>query len=167
MVEVLSRHVVVDSQVCEDGLTFRWTRVCVADVLDQVASGLAWETIIDERGGAISKDAIADALRLAREALLVHVEQPLYEAGKRDPSKVAELGRYIVADPGICHGRLTFRGRRVFVADVLGDVIDEYWWQTISEDWLGLPKEAISEAVCLARAALLEHWQELLQPPET
>ncbi|MBA2449858.1 MAG: DUF433 domain-containing protein, partial [Chloroflexi bacterium] len=79
MVEVLSRHVVVDPQVCQDGLTFRWTRVCVADVLDQVASGLAWETIIDERGGAISKDAIADALRLAREALLVHVEQPLYE----------------------------------------------------------------------------------------
>ena len=32
----------------------------MADVLDQVARGLTWGTIVDERGGAISKDAIAE-----------------------------------------------------------------------------------------------------------
>ena len=29
------------------------------------------------------------------------------------------LGRFIVADPKVCHGQPTFRGTRVFVADVL------------------------------------------------
>ena len=32
------------------------------------------------------------------------------------------LGRYIVADPKICHGKLTFRGTRIFVAHVLDQV---------------------------------------------
>jgi uncharacterized protein (DUF433 family) len=165
MVEVLSRHVIADSERCQDGLTFRWTNVCVADVLEQVAKGRAWETIVEEQGGAISTDAIADALRLAREALLAHVEQPLYEAGKRDPSRVTELGQHVVADPAICHGRLTFRGTRVFVGAVLKDVIHQYWWETISDRWQGLPKEAIGEAVCLARKALVQHRRELLEPP--
>jgi uncharacterized protein (DUF433 family) len=147
------------------GLTFRWTRVCVADVLDEVATDKSWETIVEERGGAISRAAIADALRLAREALLEHVEQPLYEAGKRDPSKVTELGQYVVAHPGICQGRLTFRGTRVFVAAVLEDVADERWWESISREWHGLPEEAITEAVLLAREALLKHWKKLLLGP--
>ena len=29
------------------------------------------------------------------------------------------MGRYIVTDPEICHGKPTFRGTRVLVADVL------------------------------------------------
>jgi uncharacterized protein (DUF433 family) len=165
MVEVLSRHVVADPEHCLDGLTFRWTRVCVADVLDEVAAGKPWETIVEERGGAISRDAIADALRLAREALLTHVEQPLYEAGKRDPSTVTELGRYVIAHPGICHGRLTFRGTRVFVADVLEDVSRGFSWEGIAEDWHGLPEEAIADAVRVAREALLKHWKKLLLAP--
>ena len=165
MAEVLSRHVVADPELCQGGLTFRWSRICVADVLDEVATGKPWETIVEERGRAISRAAIADALRLAREALLLHVEQPLYEAGKRDPSKVTELGQHVVAHPGICHGRLTFRGTRVFVADVLGDVVAEYFWETISQRWQGLPQEAISEAVRLACRALLDHWKGLLEPP--
>ncbi len=44
------------------------------------------------------------------------------------------LGRYMVADPEICHGQPTFRGTRIFVADVLDQVangldgvrLDEY-----------------------------------------
>jgi len=32
------------------------------------------------------------------------------------------LGRYIVADPAICHGEPTFRGTRILVADVLEQV---------------------------------------------
>jgi hypothetical protein len=41
-------------------------------VLEQVASGMAWEAIIEEWRGALTKEAIAEAVRLAREALLVH-----------------------------------------------------------------------------------------------
>jgi len=40
---------------------------------------------------------------------------------KRD-GKPQLLGRYVVADPHICHGRPTFRGTCIFVADVLEQV---------------------------------------------
>ena len=33
--------------------------------------------------------------------------------------KRKELGQYIVADPEICHGQLTFKGTRILVSDVL------------------------------------------------
>ncbi len=29
------------------------------------------------------------------------------------------LGRYIVADPKICHGKRTFRGTRIFVGSII------------------------------------------------
>ena len=65
-------------------------------------------------------------------------------------------GRYIVADPAICHGRPTFRGTRIFVNDVLNDVSRGLAWEVIIERWHNsITKEAISEAVCLANEALL------------
>ena len=47
----------------------------MADVLDQVAAGLAWETIIEEWRGSITQEAIAEAVRLARQALLEHAAE--------------------------------------------------------------------------------------------
>jgi uncharacterized protein (DUF433 family) len=72
------------------------------------------------------------------------------------------LGRYIVADPKICHGKLTFRGTRIFVAHVLDQVAKGMDWDTISESWRGsVSREAISEAVRLAREALLTYWPQM------
>ena len=68
--EVLGRYVVADSGICGGKPTFRGTRILVADVLGQVARGMAWETIVEEWRGAVSMDAIAEAVRLAREALV-------------------------------------------------------------------------------------------------
>ena len=71
--------------------------------------------------------------------------------------EVKVFGRYIVADPRICHGQLTFRGTRVFVADVLDQVACGADWHTIASEWEGTVSiEAIAEAVQLARDALLE-----------
>jgi uncharacterized protein (DUF433 family) len=69
-----------------------------------------------------------------------------------------ELGRYIVADSAICHGKPTFRGTRVFVADVLADVERGLSWDFIIGRWGGgkISKAAITEAVRLARNALLD-----------
>jgi hypothetical protein len=47
----------------------------VADVLEQVAEGLAWESIIEGWHNSISKEAIAEALQLARQAFLSHVDE--------------------------------------------------------------------------------------------
>src|ERR1051325_6742092 len=67
------------------------------------------------------------------------------------------LGRYIVADPRICHGKLTFRGTRIFVADVLEQVAEGLVCETIMEEWGGaITKEAIAEAVQLASQHDLE-----------
>jgi uncharacterized protein (DUF433 family) len=60
------------------------------------------------------------------------------------------LGRYIVADPKICHGKPTFRGTRVFVSDVLEQVASGMAWKSIIEEWHdSITKEAIAEAVQL------------------
>ena len=76
------------------------------------------------------------------------------------------LGRFVVSDPAVCHGRPTFRGTRVFVSDVLDDVARGMAWEAIIERWHGsVSKEAIAEAVRLAREALLNHADELVADP--
>lgn len=62
--EALGRYVVADSGICGGKPTFRGTRILVADVLGQMARGMAWETIVDEWRGAVSMEAIAEAVRL-------------------------------------------------------------------------------------------------------
>lgn len=76
------------------------------------------------------------------------------------------LGRYIVADPRICHGQPTFRGTRVMVSQVLEQVALGMDWESISERWGGsITKEAIAEAVRLSKQAFLEHAGEYLLEP--
>lgn len=73
------------------------------------------------------------------------------------------IGRYIVSDPRICHGKPTFRGTRVLVADVLEQVSNGMAWETIIEEWNdSITKEAIGEAVQLASQALLKHSSEFV-----
>jgi uncharacterized protein (DUF433 family) len=67
------------------------------------------------------------------------------------------LSRYIVVDPKICHGKPTFRGTRIMVADVLEQVAEGLTWKKIIKEWRGsINNEAIAEAVSLARQAFLE-----------
>ncbi len=77
--------------------------------------------------------------------------------------KRVELGQYIVADPKICHGKPTFKGTRIFVADVLSDVEQGLSWEFIRQRWGGgkLSKEAITEAVHLARTAFINEKGQL------
>ena len=65
----MGRYIVTDPRVCHGQPTFRGTRILVADVLEQVANGMAWETIIAEWRGSVTQEAISEAVRLATEAL--------------------------------------------------------------------------------------------------
>lgn len=70
--------------------------------------------------------------------------------------KYLEVGQYLVVDPRVCHGKLTFKGTRVPVQTVLywmsqGKTID-----SVVSDWPELKREAVEEAVQLASAALVE-----------
>jgi uncharacterized protein (DUF433 family) len=71
----LGPYVVADPQICHGQPTFRGTRILVSDVLEQVARGMAWDVIIENWRGAITKEAIAEAVRLARESLLNHADE--------------------------------------------------------------------------------------------
>jgi uncharacterized protein (DUF433 family) len=71
--------------------------------------------------------------------------------------KGKEFGQYIVADPEICHGQLTFKGTRIMVKSVLYYVAQGKDWDWVSQAYLGkVSREAIAEAVSLASEALLE-----------
>jgi uncharacterized protein (DUF433 family) len=45
--KLLGRYIVTDPQICHGQPTFRGTRIMVKQVLEQVASGLAWEAIVE------------------------------------------------------------------------------------------------------------------------
>jgi uncharacterized protein (DUF433 family) len=67
--KTLGKYVCADPKICHGQLTFRGTRILVSDVLELVASGMRWEKIIEECRGAISRAAIAEAIRLASRAI--------------------------------------------------------------------------------------------------
>lgn len=77
---LMGRYIVSDPNICHGKPTFRGTRVLVSDVLEQVASGIAWETIIEEWNNSITKEAIREAVQLASEALLKHKNEFMLEA---------------------------------------------------------------------------------------
>ena len=82
----------------------------------------------------------------------------------RKPNRLAikrMIGRFIVADPAICHGQPTFRGTRILVKDVLEQVASGIAWETIIEEWRGsVCADAISEAVLLASQAFRDHSEQ-------
>ncbi len=66
--------------------------------------------------------------------------------------KREEHGQYIVADPEICGGDLTFSGTRILVNDVLFLVAQGFDWQRISAEYDGrLTREAIAEVIKFGR----------------
>lgn len=76
---------------------------------------------------------------------------------KNGTGAAIELGDHIVADPGICHGKPTFKGSRVMVWQVLRAVERGEDWDTICAAWRGaVTQEAIAEAIHLAGALFTE-----------
>ncbi len=78
--KILGRYIVADPAICHGAPTFRGTRILVKDVLEQVETGMAWEAIIEEWRGALAKEAIAEAVRLAREALCINMPEIISES---------------------------------------------------------------------------------------
>ena len=74
------------------------------------------------------------------------------KATAKTPARTrVELGKYIVADSGICHGKPTFKGSRVMVWQVLRAIERGEHWDEICDAWRGaVTHEAIAEAVHLA-----------------
>jgi uncharacterized protein (DUF433 family) len=77
--KVLGHHIVMDPHICHGQPTFRGTRLMVWQVLEQVASGMPWEAIVEERRGSVPKEALAEAVRLAVQALADHADEYVVE----------------------------------------------------------------------------------------
>jgi uncharacterized protein (DUF433 family) len=77
--KMIGRYIVTDPEICHGKPTFRNTRIMVWQVLEQVAGGMAWETIEAEWRGKVSKDAIAEAIRLASRAFVEHADEYVVE----------------------------------------------------------------------------------------
>ena len=71
----MGRHIVTDPEICHGKPVFRGTRIMVSQVLEQLANGMAWETIVEEWRGAVTKEAIAEAVRLANQAFIEHADE--------------------------------------------------------------------------------------------
>jgi len=72
---LIGRHIVADAKVCHGQPTFRGTRILVADVLEQVGSGMAWESIVEDWHNKITEEGIKEAVDLASQALLKHADE--------------------------------------------------------------------------------------------
>lgn len=77
--KLLGRYIVADPKICHGKPTFRGTRIMVWQVLEMLADGMAWETIIEQLHDSITKDAIAEAVKLSGEAFLKHSDEFVLE----------------------------------------------------------------------------------------
>jgi len=69
---ILGRHIVADPEICHGKPTFLGTRIMVTQVLKQVAKGKPWDAIMAEWRGAVTKDAIAEAVEIAQRIFEDH-----------------------------------------------------------------------------------------------
>jgi uncharacterized protein (DUF433 family) len=71
----MGHYIVTDPAICHGQPTFRGTRIMVRQVLEMVASGLAWETIIEQCHHSVPEEALAEAVSLASKAFLDHAQE--------------------------------------------------------------------------------------------
>jgi uncharacterized protein (DUF433 family) len=77
--KLLGRYIVADPKICHGQPTFRGTRIMVWQVIEMLADGMAWETIIEQCHHSITKEAIAEAVKLSGEAFLKHADEFVLE----------------------------------------------------------------------------------------
>ena len=146
--KIIGRYILADARIRDGQPILRGTEITVQELLEDLAGGTAWETLIERSEGALTADAIAEAVRLAGMALLDHLTQGTI------------TGEHLVADPHVCHGAPTFRGTRVMVSQVLRRMsLGANWW-SVQQSWPSISEEAVAELLRLAGRALAEHLDE-------
>jgi uncharacterized protein (DUF433 family) len=70
----IGKHLAVDTRVCGGRLIFKGTRIMVADAVELSANGYSAEAIAQQYRGAITAEAVTEALTLVRNGLVKEVE---------------------------------------------------------------------------------------------
>jgi len=75
-----------------------------------------------------------------------------------------EIGRFLLIDPEIYHGELTFKGTRVPVDVVLTYVSKGMPISEVQRNWPDVHPDAVAEALAFAKDALLEKYKTAVIP---
>ena len=75
-------------------------------------------------------------------------------------TKRIAVGRYVVSDPEICHGQLTFIGTRILVETVLSYLAEGRSIEWALAEWPRLSRAAVQEALQLATGALIKQYHK-------
>ncbi len=78
---------------------------------------------------------------------------------KKRSQQAVDVGKHLIVHPGVCFGKMTFKGTRVPVETILYFLSTGRPLEEILKGWPELTKEGIAEAVQLAGAALVEKYQ--------
>jgi uncharacterized protein (DUF433 family) len=73
--QVLSEHIVIDSDICHGKPTFAGTRIMVWQILGQLSQGETHDEIVEAWGGRVSREAILEAIDLAGRAFSDHATE--------------------------------------------------------------------------------------------
>jgi uncharacterized protein (DUF433 family) len=79
-IQLLGQYIITDPKICHGKPTFRGTRIMVFQVLEMVATGMAWEAIIEQYHNSINKEAISEAVSLASKVFAEHVHEYVLES---------------------------------------------------------------------------------------
>ena len=72
-----------------------------------------------------------------------------------------EIGNYLVIDPQICHGQITFKDTRIPIDTILTFLAKGYAIDQILHSWPELTRPAVEEAIYLALRSLQERYSTL------
>lgn len=73
------------------------------------------------------------------------------------------IGKHLEMHPSVCRGELIFRNTRVPVRIVLAHIAQGMSVDEATQDWPGVSREAILEALSFAREALIRETETLRQ----
>ena len=165
----LSKYIVSDPNICQGRLTFKGTQIMVGPVLEMFSHGYTREDIL-RKSPNLTRGMVKDAQLLAVEywekdfpakpqpweenimKLLENAsdEDLLRMMNKEIKVEGVEFGKYIIANPHVCHEQLTFKGTRVMV----GPILERFALGNTIEDILAgywrLTREMVEEAQLLA-----------------
>lgn len=157
----IGRHLTIDPRTGKP--VFKGTRLTVETVLKRLARGWTFKELL-RRSPKLTHEAIEEAVNLAAEALLAKYADEIEAARKSAwPDCPAEraippfpIGRYIVIDPRICSGQMTFDGTRVPVETVLAYIAKGTSVADVPKGWPRVTPAAARKALESAAAALAE-----------
>jgi uncharacterized protein (DUF433 family) len=100
---------------------------------------------------------------LSKNELVRINNSTLVEESERGAMRKVEIGNYLVIDPEICHGQMTFKGTRVPVDTVLTFLAKGYSVDQLLRSWPELTQPAVEEAISLASQSLQTRYSALLE----